>query len=144
NIALRWLSKKYNFGYDLFNALVKSREVQSKNIAKFMISKSKGDKYVILGTGFKPGTDQLEGSPSILVGYYLEKENKSVAYTNSLEGVEKDLNEPHTYLIGHFGGFYNNYEFAKNSIIVDPWREINIINRHDLLIFHYGNSKRSS
>ncbi len=140
NIALRWLSNNYNFGYDLFDAIVTSREVQSENIANFMIEKSNSDKFVILGTGFKPGTDQEEGSPSILVGHYLEKKGKNVFYTNSLNNIEKG-NEPHTYLIGHFGGYFNQYNFIKNSIIVDPWREFKIDNRDDIKIYHYGNSR---
>ena len=140
NIALRWLSKKYNFGYDLFDAIVNTREVQSKNIANFMIEKSNSDNFVILGTGFKPGTDQEEGSPSILVGYYLEQKRKNVVYTNSIDNIEKE-NNPHTYLIGHFGGYFNQYNFNKNSVIIDPWRELKVDNREDLTIYHYGNSR---
>tara|TARA_B110000014_G_C19759253_1_gene395416 strand:- start:1 stop:579 length:579 start_codon:yes stop_codon:yes gene_type:complete len=140
NIALRWLSNNYNFGYDLFDAIVTSREVQSENIANFMIDKSNSNNFVILGTGFKPGTDQEEGSPSILVGYYLEKKGKNVFYTNSLNNIEGG-NEPHTYLIGHFGGYFNKYNFIKNSIIVDPWREFKIDHRDDIKIYHYGNSR---
>jgi UDPglucose 6-dehydrogenase len=141
NIALRWLSNKHNFGYDLFDAIVTSREIQSENIANFMIEKSNSDNFVILGTGFKPGTDQEEGSPSILVGHYLEKKRKSVFYTNSLANIEKG-GGPYTYLIGHFGGFFNKYNFYKNSIVVDPWREFQIENRNDLIIYHYGNSRK--
>lgn len=143
NIALRWLSNNYNFGYDLFDAIVKSREIQSENIANYMISKSTSNNFVILGTGFKPGTDQEEGSPSILVGHYLEKKNKNVLYNNSLDNIESE-DQPYTYLIGHFGGYFNEYNFTKNSIIVDPWREFVQNERYDLKIYHYGNSRNSN
>lgn len=140
NIALRWLSDNYKFGYDLFDAIVKTREIQSNNIADFMISKSNNDNFVILGTGFKPGTSQEEGSPSILVGHYLEQKGKNVLYTNSLTNIEKE-SIPHTYLIGHFGGFFDKYNFVKNSTIVDPWREISLKQREDLIVYHYGNTR---
>ena len=35
NIALRWLAKEYNIGYDLFDTVMHAREVQAKNLAMF-------------------------------------------------------------------------------------------------------------
>ena len=38
NIALSHLSKKLNLEYDIFGAIMQSREVQAKNIAKKLVS----------------------------------------------------------------------------------------------------------
>lgn len=141
NIALRWLAQEYDFGYDIFDAIVKVRELQAKAMAKFMTELNNND-IVILGTGFKPKTDQLQGSPSILVGHYCEKFDRKVFYTNDLKNVEPDLNTQYNYLIGHFDGTYDDYNFTKNSIIVDPWRSFSKKDRSDLTIIHYGNTRK--
>jgi UDP-glucose 6-dehydrogenase len=59
NIALRSFAEKHNFGYDLFDAIMKAREEQANNIAKHFekIGVSKDMPCVVLGSGFKPGLD---------------------------------------------------------------------------------------
>ena len=80
------------------------------------------NEIVILGTGFKPKTDQLHGSPSILVGYYAEIMGRKVHYTNDIKNVGSDPEgSKYTYLIGHFDGTYDDYNFALDSTIIDPW-----------------------
>lgn len=142
NIALRWLAQEYNFGYDIFDAIVQVRELQAKEMAKFMCEQNTNE-IVILGTGFKPKTDQLHGSPSILVGYYCELEGRKVHYTNDLTNVEPDLSgSKYTYLLGHFDGTYNDYNFALDSTVVDPWRTFKNESRPDLNVIHYGNTRK--
>jgi UDPglucose 6-dehydrogenase len=96
NIALRSFAEKHNFGYDLFDAIMKAREEQANNIAKHFekVGVSKDMPCVILGAGFKPGlATQHEGSPSILVGFYLEKLGYTVTY-------DEMLDQPAAYMLG--------------------------------------------
>jgi UDPglucose 6-dehydrogenase len=96
NIALRSFAEKHNFGYDLFDAIMKAREEQANNIAKHFekVGVSKDMPCVILGAGFKPGlATQHEGSPSILVGFYLEKLGYTVTY-------DEVLDQPAAYMLG--------------------------------------------
>ena len=37
NIALRWMAEELDLGYDLFDAVMLSREVQAKNMADQLI-----------------------------------------------------------------------------------------------------------
>ena len=142
NIALRWLAQEYNFGYDIFDAIVQVRELQAKEMAKFMVEQNENE-IVILGTGFKPKTDQLHGSPSILVGYYCELLGRKVHYTNDTKNIEPDLeNSKYTYLLGHFDGTYDDYNFAVDSTVVDPWRSFKNESRPDLNVIHYGNTRK--
>jgi len=142
NIALRWLAQEYNFGYDIFDAIVQVRELQAKEMAKFMVEQNENE-IVILGTGFKPKTDQLHGSPSILVGYYCELLGRKVHYTNDTKNIEPDLeNSKYTYLLGHFDGTYDNYNFAVDSTIIDPWRTFKNESRPDLKVIPYGNTRK--
>ena len=142
NIALRWLAQEYDFGYDIFDSIVQVRELQAKAMAKFMVEQNENE-IVILGTGFKPKTDQLHGSPSILVGYYAEIMGRKVHYTNDIKNVESDLEgSKYTYLIGHFDGTYDDYNFALDSTIIDPWRSFNADKRPDLNVIYYGNTRK--
>ena len=67
NIALRFLAKKLNLGYDLFDAIMDSREKQAKNMAKYLVNLSKKHKLNICihGKAYKPDVPYLDGSLSI-------------------------------------------------------------------------------
>ena len=153
NIALRHFAEKHDFGYDLFDAIMISREKQAENLAKYFVKIGVPftQPVVVLGAGFKPGVDQLEGSPSILVGYYLEELGYEVSYDKEVfkpgiygSTAPDELQSP-AYLLGQYG-MHHNYPFAPNSIVVDPWREFKGLNnygtkRENLTIYHYGNSR---
>jgi len=112
NIALRYMAQRLGLGYDLFDSIMTSREMQAKNIALRLIELS--DEHhlpiVIMGKSYKPGVDYVDGSYSLLVGSYIDI-------------VEYDVTDkPAIYLLGHRGVF-NNTEFPLGSVVLDPWRE---------------------
>lgn len=112
NIALRFLAKRLGLGYDLFDSIMTSREIQAQNIANKLFKLSYEHKLpiIIMGKSYKPGVDYTDGSYSILVGSFLSD-------------VEYDVTDkPAIYLLGHRGVF-NNYEFPSGSVVLDPWRE---------------------
>jgi UDPglucose 6-dehydrogenase len=151
NIALRSFAERHEFGYDLFDAIMKAREEQANNMAKFFekIGVPKDMPCVILGAGFKPGVDQLEGSPSILVGHYLEKLGYSVSYDK--EQYTRKVNtgtklHSTAYLLG-WPKHFDNYPFAPGSIVVDPWRSCEGLDmtgkkRENITVYHYGNTRK--
>jgi UDPglucose 6-dehydrogenase len=114
NIALRYLAKEYNLGYDLFDSIMKSREVQAKNIANKLIELHNENELpiVILGESYKPGVPYTDGSYTKLIAHYL---NYDWLYYDQIV-------EPAIYLLGH-RGVYNETVFPKGSIVLDPWRE---------------------
>jgi len=132
NIALRYMAEKLDLGYDLFDSIMLAREIQAKNMANKLIQLSKENNLpvVILGESYKPGVSLKDGSPSILVGYYVEQ---------SLGKVEYDT-EPKqaVYLLGHMGK-HHDYNFTEGSIVVDPWRSFTTDKK--INIIHYGNTR---
>jgi UDPglucose 6-dehydrogenase len=128
NIALRWMAKEYELGYDMFDAIMRAREVQSENIAKRLVQLS--NEYnlpiVILGKSYKPDVDYLEGSTTILTSYYINQMGKDVEFDNT--------SYPAIYLLGHMGK-YNNTQFPLNSIILDVWREYE---NENIKVYYYG------
>lgn len=133
NIALRYLAKKLELGYDLFDSIMLAREKQSKNIATQLVIES--DKanlpIVILGKSFKPGVPYEDGSPSMLVGEYC-------AHYGSKKIPIYDPETPikAVYLLGHINSFHD-YKFPDGSVIVDPWRSY--ISKNDTIkVVYYG------
>ena len=114
NIALRFMAKEYDLGYDLFDAIMKSRELQAKNIANKLIELHGENELpiVILGESYKPGVSYLDGSYTKLIAHYLDY---PWLYYDKIF-------EPAIYLLGH-RGVYNETVFPEGSVVLDPWRE---------------------
>jgi UDPglucose 6-dehydrogenase len=114
NIALRFMVQEYGLTYDLFDAVMKSREEQAKNIANKLMELHGENELpiVILGESFKPGVPYVDGSYTRLIGYYL---NYEWLYYDQIV-------EPAIYLLGH-RGVYNETIFPEGSVVLDPWRE---------------------
>ena len=135
NIALRVLNERYNLGYDLFDSIMKAREEQANNMAQYCLSFDMD--VVILGKSFKPGLkDDPAGSPSMLVGWYIQAADasKKVYYDKAPdEGA-------YTYLI-HDKGLMPEV-FNPGSCIIDPYRELKDSDQtKHCVIKHYGNSR---
>lgn len=133
NIALSSIVEKYNLGYDLFQSIMYAREMQAKNLAKFLISF--GNPVVIVGKAFKPGIDQVHGSPSILVGHYCKEDNIEVFYDSFPEN-----SGPLTFML-HDYDMFSKFIIPKESTIVDVFRKL----QHSIpgsTIVKYGNTRK--
>jgi len=71
NIALRKLSQDLNLGYDIFGCIVEAREKQAGNMAIEILKY--GNKVKFSSNSYKPDTDLIDGSYSLLVQYYVKK-----------------------------------------------------------------------
>jgi len=121
NIALRWMAENLGLGYDLFGAIMGSREVQAKNMADKLMSLAdeiKTKNIVIIGKSYKPLVPYDAGSPSMLVGSFITAKtdntvisingnshsNYNLYYADQNTGdvVPEDvLTSPAVYLIAH-------------------------------------------
>lgn len=105
NIALRWMAEQLDLGYDLFDAVMLSREVQAKNMAKSLIANTSGDMpVVIVGKAYKPLVPYEAGSSSMLVGHYVEEMGTKLYYLDEVIGElppQEVLNQPAVYLLAH-------------------------------------------
>jgi len=132
NIALRSLAERLHLGYDLFDSIMKAREEQAANMARECLRH--GNDVIILGKGFKPGIDQEAGSPSMLVGWFIEKLD---GFHRVYYDMAPDPNTPYTYLI------HDNtkeYKFNKGSVVIDPYRKLRPT--EDYKVVHYGNTRK--
>ena len=134
NIALRYMAKNLNLNYDLFDSIMKVREQQAYNMARYVMQYQMP--VVILGRAFKPGIDQTIGSPSMLVGWYIENLDSSMKVYYD----EAPDEGAYTYLI-HDKGLMPE-KFNPGSCIIDPYRTLkhSDATRH-CVIKHYGNTR---
>ena len=111
NIALRWMAEELDLGYDLFDAVMLSREVQAKNMAESMVELSTIGAgvvppmpVVIVGKAYKPLVPYDAGSPSMLVGHYVEEAGVDLYYYDEVMGEippQDILDKPAVYLLAH-------------------------------------------
>lgn len=166
NIALRWLAEEYNIGYDLFDTIMHAREIQARNLARFMIDQASlhginGQPLpiVIHGKAYKPDVAYCIGSYSTLVGYYVKDLGHSVTYLDPLADdptdVINEVTEASLILLAHNRSITYGYTgdvrddsfyavLPTGSVIVDPWRKILINEKHKsekFTIIHYGNTR---
>ncbi len=137
NIALRYMAEKLNLGYDLFDAIMISREVQAKNLATKLLSFERP--VCILGKAYKPGVPYIDGSYSLLVGHFIQELKGEVYYYDPNTG---DIDLPDldfTFLIGYWEDWVNDFSFDDGSVIVDPWRKFP--NKDNMTVIHYGNTR---
>ena len=153
NIALRHLAKELELGYDFFEGIMKSREVQAENMAKRLVelsTNSGGLPIVIHGKAYKPKVSYIDGSYSLLVGHYCTEMGKPPIYVDKYTGDEYNSNKPAVFLLAHSSEttYWHTdnrdelyCEIPKGSIVLDPWRKFV---SDDVTVIHYGNTRIAS
>jgi UDPglucose 6-dehydrogenase len=161
NIALRWLAQEYDIGYDIFDTIMHAREVQARNLAKFLSDTAKESSaalpIVIHGKAYKPDVAYCIGSYSTLIGYYLKELGHDVKYLDPLADDPTDvlatLSGPSVVLLAHNRHVTYGYtgldqadkfycEIPVGSIFVDPWRAMP--QTAGYRVVHYGNTRSTN
>ena len=130
NIAMSYLADTLDISYDWFTNLMMARERQTDWLADLIKEQfeNSGLPVCILGKAYKPETNLVFGSPSVLLkNLLLEKNITAKIYdpyihdSTILENIEK---EPHIFLIGTKHTEFVHFQFPKGSIVLDPHRYI--------------------
>ena len=131
NIALSYLARKFKLSYNWYDNIMKQRESQTEWLADLIIE-NKGDRQInILGKTFKPETNIITGSPSILLKNILEEKGETVRmwdpYIDSSDIMKvKDEYEwdkiPQLFFIGTQHKTFTEFYFMPDSVVIDPFR----------------------
>ena len=141
NIALRYLAERLELGYDLFDAIMKAREVQAERMALRCIKN--GRNITIIGKAYKPNVPYIDGSASMLVGHYIEKHGGNVKYYDIHTGdTDPLLQWTEVYLVGYWEGYVEKFPFPSHVTVIDPWRKITN-EHHGGKIIRYGDTRVS-
>ena len=140
NIALRFMAKELDLGYDIFDSVMTAREVQAKNLAKFVVDTATkyGGSIILNGVSYKPGVPYLDGSYALLVDHYIKELGRSCIYVDPLccEMPSSDFSLGGIVLMCH-ETMYRDY--SVDSVIIDPWRKVKKDPKY--LIIPYGNTR---
>jgi UDPglucose 6-dehydrogenase len=109
NIALRWLAKELDLGYDMFETIMTAREQQAETMAKAILTH--GNNIWFSSDSYKPGTDLVDGSYSLLVQYYVKKHGGQLA--NGIDTPVEVIVRVHES---------DEFTADEKTIIFDPWR----------------------
>ena len=109
NIALRWLAKELDLGYDMFETIMTAREKQAENMALAILTHGK-NVYFTSDT-YKAGTSQIDGSSSLLLQHYVVKHGGQIV---------NGIDTPVEVIVR----IHESDEFTADdsTIIFDPWR----------------------
>ena len=146
NIALRYLAERLDLGYDLFDSIMHAREIQAENMAKKCLEY--GKRVYIVGKAYKPGVPYLNGSASMLVGWFIQKHGGEVRYYDeNTKNPQDEMFDPdwaQVVLIGYWDywtlSFYS--KVPAHCVIIDPWRKTAPSNVSCTEIVHYGNTRK--
>ena len=109
NIALRWLAKELSLGYDMFESIMTAREKQAETMAKAILTHGKNIWFS--SDSYKPGTDLVDGSSSLLVQHYVKKHGGQLV--NGIDTPVEVIVRVHET---------DKISADENTIIFDPWR----------------------
>lgn len=134
NIALSHLSQKLNLSYDWFDSIMMQREKQSEWLANLVIDNSENRQINILGKTFKPETNLILGSPSLLLeNILIEKQKKVFSWDPYVDDKYENICDKfnwtdnkilHVFFIGTKHPDFIKFKYPNNSIIIDPFRYI--------------------
>ena len=109
NIALRWLAKELDLGYDMFESIMTARERQAETMARAILTH--GTNIWFSSDSYKPGTDLLDGSSSLLVQHYVKKHGGQLV--NGIDTPVEVIIRVHES---------DQFQADESTIIFDPWR----------------------
>lgn len=109
NIALRWLARELDLGYDLFESIMTAREKQAEAMAKEILTH--GTNIYFSSDTYKPNTDLIDGSYSLLVQHFVAKHGGNIV--NGLHTPVQVIVRVHET---------DNISADDKTIIFDPWR----------------------
>lgn len=107
NIALRWLAKELELGYDLFESIMTAREKQAENMAHAILKH--GSKIAFSSDSYKPNTDLVDGSYSLLVQHFVKIHGGAITESPNAEVIVRVHQT-------------DDIEAGENTIVFDPWR----------------------
>ena len=121
NIALRWLAKELDLGYDMFESIMTAREKQAENMARAILEHGKN--ICFTSDSYKPGVNMPDGSSSLLLQHYVKKHGGQIV--NGFDTPVEVIVRVHET---------DQISADSNTIIFDPWRTYPKADN----VIHYG------
>lgn len=126
-IAMSWLAQDANLSTDIFEYLAKARDSQTKRQAQIVVKHATSSKLpiVILGKSYKANINLTIGSPALLLSYFLDEIGIGyIHFDPTIDNQEPPLASPACFFIATNHDVFKEYDFPKNSVVIDPWGNV--------------------
>lgn len=128
NIALSHLSEKMGLSFDWFRQVLEQRERQTEWLASLVEAHRADRRILLLGRSFKPETNIQTGSPAVLLEAILRERGHDVLSWDPYadEGEAPPSGGPFCYFIGTKHPQFRGWPFEPGSVVLDPWRYVEV------------------
>jgi UDPglucose 6-dehydrogenase len=124
-MAMSYTAQQTNLTFNVFDAINHGRDAQTGWLADLINEHRRGRPVVLLGMAFKAGTNQLEGSPAMLLANILRQRGLFVQmHDPAIRPDAKIPDGPCLYFISTRWSEYANWAFKPGDTVIDPWRMI--------------------
>lgn len=132
SLALSYLSDQLNLSYNIFDFVMTVRERQTEWLADLICQHALPK--VILGKTYKPNTNLVDGSPSILLANILAERGEKVTFYDPVTDPELPPRVPSVYIIATPWPQFKDFDYVPGSIVIDPWGMIKSVPKEVKLI----------
>lgn len=125
-IAMGWLAERLKLSFDLFAALIRGREAQTRWLAELAIEHATLaalDTIVVLGRAYKADVPLCQGSPAALLAGYLDWDGKTMQWDPYVDELEPTWTVA-VYVVATRHDEFASMTFPPGSVVIDPWRYI--------------------
>jgi UDPglucose 6-dehydrogenase len=148
NIALSWLARKLEMGFDFFEAIMLSRERQTDWFADLIEEQVEAWKerlghvpaVYIMGKAFKPETNLVTGSPSRLLETVLRERGLPVTMVDPIVDGGLDPLFPGVYFVGTRHQEFAELRYPQGSVVIDPHRYVP--DQENVTVIRLGEGKK--
>jgi UDPglucose 6-dehydrogenase len=119
NIAMSWLAREKELGFDLFEAMMLAREAHTNWIADETerAAAASGLPIVILGKTYKADVKIVTGSPALLLKSMLP----TAEQWDPLMDEPRDFESPRVFVVATNHAVFSTMRYPSGSVVIDPW-----------------------
>jgi UDPglucose 6-dehydrogenase len=124
-MAMSFVARQCELRFNIFDAINFGRDDQTRWLADVIEEHREGRAVVLLGMAFKPGTNQLQGSPAMLLANLLRERGIDPVLHDPAVRPDASLpSEPALYFIATRWPQYAHWPFTPGDVVIDPWRVV--------------------
>ena len=124
-MALSYTAREAGLTFNIFDVINHGRDAQTGWLADLILENRRERPVVLLGMAFKAGTNQLEGSPAMLLANILRQRGLFVQmHDPAIRPDAKIPDGPCLYFVSTRWADYANWPFKPGDTVIDPWRMI--------------------
>lgn len=122
-MAMSFAARRAGIAFDIFDVINRGRDEQTRWLGELIQSHRRGRPVVLLGMAFKPGTNQVQGSPAILLANTLRAMGVEPVLHDPVLRPDAELpHEAAVYFVSTRWTQYADHPFRSGDTVIDPWR----------------------